>query len=126
MQEIISVPFSIRAGILQTPFTASTQGALWPAVPTTAQESTLLPSSWEEASKPPLPLLELLAFSMHCLCWWELVQVWEPWVWEQQGQCASRPGVRQGLGNVACLLALDRVEALDAQEDAEGTWSRAV
>ena len=119
MQEIISVPFSIRAGILQTPFTASTQGAIWPAVPTIAQESTLLPSSREEASSPPLPLLELLAFSMPCLCWWVRVEVWELWVWERPGQCASRPGVRQGQGNVACLLASDRVEALDAQDRAK-------
>ena len=45
--------------------------------------------------------------------------MWEPWVWERRGQCASRPGVRQGPGNVACLLASDRVEALDAQDRAE-------
>ena len=44
----------------------------------------------------------------------------EPWaVLEYQGQCACRPGVRQGLGNVACSLELDRVEDLDAQDPAE-------
>ena len=45
--------------------------------------------------------------------------MWEPWVWERRGQCASRPGVRQGPGNVACLLASDRDEDLDAQDCAK-------
>ena len=107
------VSFTLCAGILQTPFTASTQKALWLAVPTIAWESTPQPSLWEEASPLLLPLLELLEFSMHCLCW--VLEL--PWVLEQQGQCACRPGVPQGPGNVACSLS--RGEDLDAQDPAE-------